>query len=55
VSKLLAFELALGMQRYFMSLNPQEGDPGVNPSTLRVAGGALDKYFSSRLGLIIRP
>ena len=55
VSKLLAFELALGMQRYFMSLNPQEGDPGVNSTTLRVAGGALDKYFFSRLGLIIRP
>jgi hypothetical protein len=55
VSKLLAFELALGMQRYFMSLNPSEDDPGVNSSTLRVAGGALDKYFSSRLGLIIRP
>ena len=55
VSKLLAFELALGMQRYFMSLNPQEGDPGVNSQTLRVAGGALDKYFFSRLGLIIRP
>jgi hypothetical protein len=55
VSKLLAFELALGMQRYFMSLNPQQGDPGVNSQTLRVAGGALDKYFFSRLGLIIRP
>jgi hypothetical protein len=55
VSKLLAFELALGMQRYFMSLNPEAGDPGVNPQTLRVAGGALDKYFFSRLGLIIRP
>jgi hypothetical protein len=55
VSKLLAFELALGMQRYFMSLNPQEGDPGVSAQTLRVAGGALDKYFFSRLGLIIRP
>ena len=55
VSKLLAFELALGMQRYFMSLNPERGDPGVNSQTLRVAGGALDKYFFSRLGLIIRP
>jgi hypothetical protein len=55
VSRLIAFELALGMQRYFMSLNPKEDDPGVNSNTLRVAGGALDKYFSSRLGLIIRP
>ena len=55
VSKLLAFELALGMQRYFMSLNPQADDPGVLASTARVAGGALDKYFFSRLGLIIRP
>lgn len=55
VSRLIAFELALGMQRYFMSLNPSEDDPGVQSSTLRLAGGALDKYFSSRLGLIIRP
>jgi hypothetical protein len=55
VSKLLAFELALGMQRYFMSLNPEADDPGVVSGTARVAGGALDKYFSSRLGLIIRP
>jgi hypothetical protein len=55
VSKLLAFELALGMQRYFMSLNPERDDPGVNSATARVAGGALDKYFFSRLGLIIRP
>lgn len=54
ISKLLAFELALGMQRYFMALNPEVDDPGV-VSTQRVAGGALDKYFFSRLGLIIRP
>jgi hypothetical protein len=55
VSKLLAFELALGMQRYFMSLNPETDDPGVNAETARVAGGALDKYFFTRLGMIIRP
>ena len=51
---MLAVELAAGMQRYFMSLNPQEDDPGVR-GTARVAGGALDKYYSSRLGVIIRP
>lgn len=53
LSRLLAFELAFGMQRYFMSLNPEESDPGVRIP--RVAGGALDKYVSGRLGLIIRP
>jgi hypothetical protein len=54
VTRMLAVELAAGMQRYFMSLNPQEDDPGVR-GTARVAGGALDKYYSSRLGVIIRP
>jgi hypothetical protein len=55
VAPMLSFELAVSMQRYFMSLNPEADDPGVLGSTARVAGGALDKYFSSRLGLIIRP
>ena len=54
VTRMLSVELAAGMQRYFMALNPQENDPGVR-GTARVAGGALDKYYSSRLGVIIRP
>jgi len=54
VTRMLSVELAAGMQRYFMALNPQEDDPGVR-GTARVAGGALDKYYSSRLGVIIRP
>ena len=54
VTRMLSVELAAGMQRYFMSLNPEASDPGVR-GTARVAGGALDKYYSSRLGVIIRP
>lgn len=54
VTRMLSVELAAGMQRYFMSLNPEQDDPGVR-GTARVAGGALDKYYSSRLGVIIRP
>ncbi|MEY4583232.1 MAG: hypothetical protein RL701_7935 [Pseudomonadota bacterium] len=54
MSRVFGVELALGMQRYFLSLNPEPDDPGVL-GTRRVAGGALDKYFSSRLGVIIRP
>jgi hypothetical protein len=56
VSQVFALELAFTLQRYFMSLNPEVNDPGVRiDSNPRVAGGALDKYFSSRVGVIIRP
>jgi hypothetical protein len=53
-TKLLGFELAMGLQRYFLSLNPEVSDPGVQ-GTSRVAGGALDNYYSGRIGVIIRP
>ena len=52
-SRLLAFELMFGMQRYFLSLNPDPKDPGV-VGTKRVAGGALDQYWSTRLGIVFR-
>lgn len=55
ITRMFTIELAGGMQRYFMSLNPELNDPGVRGATARVAGGALDKYYSSRLGVIIRP
>ncbi|MET0385035.1 MAG: hypothetical protein ABW321_03700 [Polyangiales bacterium] len=54
VTQLVAVELAFGLQRYFMSLNPEMTDTAVVEQR-RVAGGALDKYFSSRFGVIIRP
>lgn len=47
-------ELAAGLQRYFMSLNPEPTDMSVQ-KLLRVAGGALDTYYSSRFGVIIQP
>jgi hypothetical protein len=53
-SQMFAFELAFSMERYFMSLNPEVTDPAVRGATMRVAGGALDKYFSSRIGMIVR-
>jgi hypothetical protein len=53
LSRVLGVELALGMERYFMSFDPRPDDPGVR--TLgRVAGGALDQYLSTRLGMVIR-
>jgi hypothetical protein len=54
VSRVLGFELNFGLQRYFMSLNPDPKDPGVVGASPRVAGGALDEYFSTRFGVIIR-
>jgi hypothetical protein len=53
-SQMFAFELAFSMERYFMTLNPEVTDPGVRGASMRVAGGALDKYFSSRIGMILR-
>jgi hypothetical protein len=53
ISRMLAFELAFAMQRYFLSLNPEPKDPGV-VGTGRVAGGALDQYWSTRLGIVLR-
>ena len=53
LSRMLGFELAFAMQRYFLSLNPDPKDPGV-VGTGRVAGGALDQYFSTRLGVVLR-
>ncbi|HEX4351774.1 MAG TPA: hypothetical protein VHZ95_02645, partial [Polyangiales bacterium] len=46
-------EFGFAVERYFMSLNPDPKDPGV-VGTGRVAGGALDEYFSLRLGMIYR-
>ena len=54
MNKLLATELAFGLQRYFMSLNPERGDPSVEQG-YRVAGGALDMYYSGRVSVVIRP
>jgi hypothetical protein len=54
LSRVLSLEAAFGWQRYFMSLNPDPKDPGV-VGTKRVAGGALDEYFSTRMGVILRP
>jgi hypothetical protein len=54
LNRTFATEVAFGLQRYFMSLNPERGDSAVE-ETARVAGGALDKYFAGRISLIIRP
>jgi hypothetical protein len=54
VSRLIALELSFALQRYFLSLNPDPKDPGV-VGTGRVAGGALDQYLSTRLGIVFRP
>jgi hypothetical protein len=54
VSRMIALELSFALQRYFLSLNPEPKDPGV-VGTGRVAGGALDQYLSTRLGVVIRP
>jgi hypothetical protein len=54
VSRMIALELSFALQRYFLSLNPEPKDPGV-VGTHRVAGGALDQYLSTRLGVVIRP
>jgi hypothetical protein len=52
IAPLLWLEAGFGMQRYFMSLNPLTTDAGVR--AMRVAGGALDQYFSLKLGLSLR-
>jgi hypothetical protein len=54
MSRMIALELSFALQRYFLSLNPEPKDPGV-VGTHRVAGGALDQYLSTRLGVLIRP
>jgi hypothetical protein len=53
LSRVLGVEFAIGMQRYFMSFDPRPDDPGVR-GLGRVAGGALDQYLSTRLGMVIR-
>jgi hypothetical protein len=54
LTRAFGVELAVGVQRYFMSLNPEPTDSSVK-DLLRVAGGALDSYYSSRFGVIIQP
>jgi hypothetical protein len=52
-SKVLGVEAAFGLQRYFMSFDPEPRDPGVRGPG-RVAGGAVDQYISGRVAMVIR-
>lgn len=53
LSSILGLELTFAMQRYFMSFDPELDDPGVR-GPRRVAGGAVDQYLSSRVGMVLR-
>ena len=53
LSSILGLELTFAMQRYFMAFDPELDDPGVR-GPRRVAGGAVDQYLSSRVGMVIR-
>lgn len=52
-TKVFGAELALSLQRYFMSFDPQPRDPGVRGPG-RVAGGAVDQYLSMRVAMVVR-
>jgi hypothetical protein len=52
-TKLIGIEAAFGLQRYFMTFDPQPNDRGVRNEG-RVAGGAVDQYVSGRLAMVIR-
>ncbi|HKP64498.1 MAG TPA: hypothetical protein VJV78_47500 [Polyangiales bacterium] len=53
VSRAFGFEASFGIQRYFMSFDPQPRDEGVRDEG-RVAGGAIDQYLSGRLSAVIQ-
>lgn len=52
-SRAVGAEMALSLQRYFMSFDPQPRDPGVRGPG-RVAGGAVDQYLSLRVAMVVR-
>jgi hypothetical protein len=53
-SELVALNLGGGMTRYFMSLEPELSDPGVQNHG-RIAGGLIDQYLYGVLGVTLRP
>jgi hypothetical protein len=53
ISRSIGVEAAFGLQRYFMSFDPEPRDPGVRGPG-RVAGGAIDQYISARVAMVIR-
>lgn len=53
ISRLIAVEAAIALQRYFMSFDPLPNDASVRNEG-RVAGGAVDQYVSGRVAMVIR-
>jgi hypothetical protein len=53
VSEALTIEASVGLWRYFLSLEPEPTDPGVNDFA-RIAGGLSDQYLRFGLGLVLQ-
>jgi hypothetical protein len=53
VSTALELDIGLGYTRYFLSLDPQLTDSGVQVQH-RIAGGLTDQFFTGLLGLTLR-